>query len=320
LRKGRSVKFGKYFDFALAFRGISAQTIARKVALPTDGRNGYPSRPPECAGASNHTRGAELQQVAAIWRYRHFWLSLVRMDMLTRYRRSVLGVGWSLLYPLAMTGIFFLVFRSLAPAGDENWWRTYVPNTLAGLAVWEFLRNSCVQGCKTFLVHEPYIRQCPLPYGIYPLRVVLSNLTHLLIGLGLIAVLTAAIVPGGLHASVLAVVPTILLAALFAWSIATVLAFATIWFNDVAHIVELAAQGLFFLTPIVYPRQNLHGFAWIADANPVCAFLEILREPLITGTIPSAERYAFCALATLGAFGLASAVILRYEKRLIFRL
>jgi len=261
-----------------------------------------------------------LQQFTAIWKYRHFWLSLVRMDMLTRYRRSVLGVGWSLLYPLAMTGIFFLVFRSLAPAGDENWWRTYIPNTLAGLAVWEFLKNSCVQGCKTFLVHEPYIRQCPLPYGIYPLRVVLSNLTHLLIGLGMIAALTAVVVPGGLHASATAIVPAIFLAAVFAWSLATVLAFATIYFNDVAHIVELAAQGLFFLTPIVYPRHNLQGFAWLADCNPFCAFLEILREPLIAGTIPSAERYAFCVLATLGAFGLANATILRYEKRLIFRL
>jgi lipopolysaccharide transport system permease protein len=269
-------------------------------------------------GHSKNQRGAELQQFTAIWRYRHFWFSLVRMDMLTRYRRSFLGVGWSLLYPLAMTGIFFLVFRNLAPPGDENWWRTYIPNTLAGLAVWEFLRNSCVQGCKTFLVHEPYIRQCPLPYGIYPLRVVLSNLAHALISLGMIALLNGAL--NGFHATSLAVLPAIVLVAVFAWSLATVLAFATIYFNDVAHIVELLAQGLFFLTPIVYPRQNLQGFAWLADANPFCAFLEILREPLIAGTIPSADRYVFCAFAAASAFGLACATILRYEKRLIFRL
>jgi len=242
------------------------------------------------------------------------------MDMLTRYRRSFLGVGWSLLYPLAMTAIFFLVFRNSAPANDPEWWRTYIPNTLAGLAVWEFLRNSCVQGCKTFLVHEPYIRQCALPLAIYPLRVVLSNFLHAVIGLGIIALLGAAISPIGLSATVPAAMPALLIMAVFAWSLATVFAFATIYFNDVAHIVELAAQALFFLTPIVYPRQNLQGFAWLSDANPFCAFLDILRDPLIGGTLPGAERYLFCIGSTLFAFGLAFTALFRYEKRLIFRL
>ena len=51
--------------------------------------------------------------LAAVWRFRFFWMSLVRMDLRTRYRRSLLGIGWSLLQPLAMTAIFCLVFPQL---------------------------------------------------------------------------------------------------------------------------------------------------------------------------------------------------------------
>ena len=49
----------------------------------------------------------------AIWQCRYFWLSLVRMDLRTRYRRSFLGIGWSLLHPIAMTAIICLVFCRL---------------------------------------------------------------------------------------------------------------------------------------------------------------------------------------------------------------
>src|SRR4051794_819838 len=51
-----------------------------------------------------------LGQLGTIWKYRHFWLSLVVMDLRTRYRRSILGVGWSLMNPLMMTIVFCVVF------------------------------------------------------------------------------------------------------------------------------------------------------------------------------------------------------------------
>jgi len=51
--------------------------------------------------------------IASVWRCRYFWLSLVKMDLRTRYRRSVLGLGWSLLHPIAMTVVLCTVFHSL---------------------------------------------------------------------------------------------------------------------------------------------------------------------------------------------------------------
>src|SRR5207253_4276733 len=80
-----------------------------------------------------------IQHLTSIWRYRHFWLSLVRLDLRNRYRHSVLGIGWSLLNPLAMTAVWCVAFGQILGQGD---WRSLAPTLLVGMAVWEFLRNA----------------------------------------------------------------------------------------------------------------------------------------------------------------------------------
>src|SRR4051794_39901621 len=95
--------------------------------------------------------------LATVWQFRHFWLSLVRMDLRTRYRRSLLGVGWSLLQPLAMTAIFTVVFAMLFHATITE----FIPNVLTGMVCWNFIIGCGVTGCHCFLLGESYIRQCP---------------------------------------------------------------------------------------------------------------------------------------------------------------
>ena len=73
--------------------------------------------------------------LARIWRLRYFWTSLVRIDLRNRYRRSVLGIGWSLLHPILMTAVLCAVFCPLFSVD----YRQFAPFLLAGLAFWNFL-------------------------------------------------------------------------------------------------------------------------------------------------------------------------------------
>ena len=116
----------------------------------------------------------------AIWQCRYFWLSLVKMDLRTRYRRSLLGIGWSLLNPIAMTAIFCVVFSQAFGGGDVGRYGAYV---LAGLSCWQFLTASCLQGCQCFYRGESYIRQYPAPLAIYPLRIALGCMLHFVLAL-----------------------------------------------------------------------------------------------------------------------------------------
>lgn len=267
------------------------------------------------------------QHLRAVWTFRHFWLSLVRMDLRQKYRRSVLGMGWSLVHPIAMAAVFCVVFKDLMKVSD---WRAYGCYLLGGFAVWDFLRNSLLSGCTTFVRNESYIRQCPLPYGIYPLRTVMGTAIHFMIALGVVLAMVVVLQP--LHpkthevvrvwSGIPAAVPGILLAFVFAWSIATLAAFATIYFHDTQHLCEVGAQLLFFLTPLMYQREVLDakGLGWVVDLNPVNVYLELIRMPLTLGETPTAVLYAQgCAISAV-ALGLAFGTVAWLQKKLIFQL
>ena len=123
--------------------------------------------------------------LAAIWRCRYFWMSLVKMDLRTRYRRSVLGMGWSLLHPIAMTTILCVVFHTVFHQPI----REYAPFLLAGLATWNYIVTATLQGCQCFFQGESYIRQYPAPLAVYPLRTALGGTVHFLIALVLVTLL-----------------------------------------------------------------------------------------------------------------------------------
>lgn len=117
--------------------------------------------------------------LAAIWRCRFFWLSLVKMDLRTRYRRSILGIGWSLLHPVAMTVIICLVFHKIFKMDVKK----FAPFLLGGLACWNYILTSTSIGCQSLFQGESYIRQYPAPLAIYPLRTTLGATIHFLMAL-----------------------------------------------------------------------------------------------------------------------------------------
>src|SRR5205807_5217251 len=109
---------------------------------------------------------SQLDYFQLIWALRYFWFSLVANDVRSRYRRSLLGVGWSLLRPLGMTAVFCCVFGTLLHRPI----REYAPYILLGMATWQYLHEAVMLGCRSFLSGAAYIRQQQVPNAIFPLR------------------------------------------------------------------------------------------------------------------------------------------------------
>ncbi len=261
-----------------------------------------------------------IQHIKTVWQFRYFWSSLVQLDLRNRYRHSVLGIGWSLLHPLALTVVFCIAFGAIL--GNQNW-REFAPKLLACLAVWDFLKGSLTAGCDAFIRNESYIRQSPLPYSIYPLRAVLGTFIHFVISLALVIVAVAVLQDTtDVLARFAAAIPAILMLTVFCWSIATIAAFANAYFHDTKHLIEVVTQLLFFLTPIMYdPTLAIEkiGF-WIIEFNPAAYFLLAISYPLAKGTPVPADLLATVAALTAGAFGLACCTMAWLQKRLIFQL
>lgn len=262
----------------------------------------------------------------AVWRFRHFWMSLVRMDLRTRYRRSVLGVGWSVLNPILMAVVLVLGFGRILSHNLNM--ADYGAFLLPGLCTWDFLRTSTVSGCDALVVNEAYIRQCPLPYGIYPLRTVVSTGVHYLITIGVTVVINCFLFGYGtdrawwLPLEHLWCLPLILVIFFtFAWGGATVCAFATAYFPDVKHLLEVTTTLLFFLTPIMIPVERLGGvIADVTPYNPAFHFLELIRHPLYYGSVPPLELWGLCAGIAAVMFVAGAACIRLLAGKVIFQL
>jgi len=268
------------------------------------------------------------RQITTIWRYRSFLFSLVSMDLRTRYRRSILGVGWSLMNPIMMTIVFCAVFAKWMPHAD---WRVFGPSFLCGMTLFEFVKSSALAGCSTFSRNESYIRQCPLPLALYNLRTVMGNAIHYLIALGVVIVCIFVLQPQTQRIVetleiLWVLIPSFIMLFIFCWSISVVASFMTVYFHDVQHLLEVFFQVFFFLTPIMYDKQMLvdRGMRWLLQINPVVTFFELMREPLtdpsVLGMIPTMWAFSKALVVTSIFFAMAIATIRALEPKLIFHL
>ena len=92
--------------------------------------------------------------------------------------------------------------------------------------------------------------------------------------------------------------------------------------QDTQHLLEVIAQLLFFLTPIIYyPHMLLNkDLGWLLDANPVYLFMQLIRTPLVEGQVPSSEVYTAGVIFTTAVVGLAAGMTAWLQKRVIFHL
>jgi ABC-type polysaccharide/polyol phosphate export permease len=259
-----------------------------------------------------------LAYLRAVWRCRYFWLSLVRVDLRTRYRRSVLGLGWSLLQPLTMTTMFCLILRPLLmPEQPLGYCILFF---LTGLAVWNYIVQVSVQGCQALVRGEPYIRQYPAPMAIYPLRTALNFGVHLLLVLALVIPLSWFWHAGVPLLALLALLPALALFLLLGWSLAVLTGFANVRFHDTQHFCEVGFQLLFYGTPILYGPELLQskGLGWLLAVNPLVPLFDLLREPVLYARVPSALTFAGAAGVVLAFAAAACATLALCQRRIIF--
>lgn len=247
-------------------------------------------------------------------------MALVRIDLQRRYRHSIIGIGWSLLNPIAMTVVFCAFFCTLF---HQNV-REYAPHVLTGMTFWGLITNVVMQGCQCFFQGECYIRQQPAPLAIYPLRTLLGAGFHFLLGLCVAMALTWCVNGfGNLPVLLLSIVPTLMLFFVVGWSLAICMGVSNVLFQDSQHLIEVIMQILFYITPIIYKPNQLQGSRvaeWIIRLNPFAAMLDLIRSPVLDGRLPSLWSVGVASLSALVAVSVAAFVLARFEKRMIFYL
>jgi lipopolysaccharide transport system permease protein len=270
-----------------------------------------------------------INYLKEIYGCRYFWLSLVKMDLRTRYRRSVLGIGWSLLNPIAMTIILTTVFHTMFKQPIKE----YALYLITGLATWQYVLNVSLHGCQCFFLGEQYIRQHPAPLAIYPLRTALGGTVHFIMALSVVLCMAAYFNGGFPQPEAFAsLLPSILLLFMLGWALAVLTGSFNVMFQDTQHLAEVGFQILFYATPIMYrlsqlvpqdadgTEKKVSVFVQLMAYNPLVAFLDLIRDPILYNRVPSLATFGTAIVSVSVLASAASVMLVRQQKRLIFYL
>jgi ABC-type polysaccharide/polyol phosphate export permease len=241
---------------------------------------------------------------------------LVAQQLILRYRRTVLGYLWTLVNPLLMMSVMALVFSSLF----KQDLKTFAVLLFAGMIPWNFFSSVVTQSGTAFINNESLIKKIYLPKAIFPLSIAFALLIDSLLSFAALFIIILAL--GGTLSWALLFLPiSFALLFLFAMGFGLIMSIATVFFRDLQHVILIAMQGLFFLTPILYKQDALAGkVAWVVGLNPVTPFIALFRVPLIDSTLPSTHVLLQAATIAGATMAVGLFVFLRQEKKIVFRL
>ncbi len=217
-------------------------------------------------------------------RFRPLLGELMARDIKIKYRRSVLGVLWTLLNPLLMMVVLSVVYSNLFKFDIENF-SLYL---LSGQVMFNFYSDATTSSMNAILGSASLIKKIYVPKYLFVLSRVCSSVINFLAAfLAMILVMLALRVE--LHYTVfLSFVPVVLLV-IFSLGIGLILSAITVKFRDVMHLYSVFVTVIMYLTPVIYPMSILPDwFKIIVKANPLTNYLTMFRDVMLNNMIFSA--------------------------------
>ena len=229
-------------------------------------------------------------QILTFIKYRHLLVLMVKRDFVTRYKRSVLGVLWSLLNPLltmlVLTMVFSFVFRFDIP--------NFPVFLLSGQLVMNFFAESTNGALGSIIGGASTIRKIYVPKYIFPIAKVLSALIN--VAFSFIAFMLVFVITGAdFHWTLLLVPIPVFYTFLFAMGIGMLLSALAVFFRDLTYIYSVFLTLLTFLTPIFYPVSILPERVFhLIHLNPMFHFVEYFRALALYGYVPGLWSNIIC--------------------------
>ncbi|MGH8064310.1 MAG: ABC transporter permease, partial [Candidatus Entotheonellia bacterium] len=207
---------------------------------------------------------------------------LVGRDMKLRYKRSVLGVLWTLVNPLAQLLILSFIFRMVLPLDIPN----YTSFLFTGLLVWSWFQASLNQATGTIVENRELIKRPGFSANVLPTVTVASHLIHLLLALPVL--LLFLMLDGCRLTSAILVLPLVMgLQFILILSLAYLVAAFHVVFRDTQYLLGIVLQLLFYLTPVFYEASAIPvRYQPLYRLNPMVHLLDAYRAILMRGELP----------------------------------
>ena len=231
---------------------------------------------------SAQRRSAALQELSELFRYRHLIFQLVRRDIVTRYKRSVLGVAWTMISPLLTMLILTVVFSQIFKGTTA-----YAAYVLSGLIAWNFFAQTTNDSMDKVVWGGGFLKYVYLPRTVLPVASMVAGLVNLLLAL-IPLVLILAVYQVKLGWPVLLLPLPIILIGLFSLGVALIVSTLAVYFPDVNPMYQIILMAWMYLTPVIYPweilPQTLQNI--LPYINPMVPLVKLFRLAIYEGRFP----------------------------------
>jgi len=232
--------------------------------------------------------------VSSLWENKSLVASLIRREVIGRYRGSVMGLAWSFFNPLLMLLIYTFVFAGVFKAR----WMVGSTETKASFAIVLFvgmilhgLFAECVNRAPGLILSNVnYVKKVIFPLEILPIVAFGSALFHAMVSLAVLLIAQVAInqsLPWTVVFFPFLLVPLALATLGFAWFLAAL----GVYLRDIGHITSMFTTVLMFLSPVFYPMEVFGKYQAILKFNPLAFLIEEGRNVMIFAKLPDIGRW-----------------------------
>ena len=233
-----------------------------------------------------------LDELQEIFRYRELLAKLVSRNIKTRYKRSVLGIAWTMLSPLMMMIVMTLVFSSIFRMNLEH----YPVYLLSGLVFWNFFSQTTSSAMNELVWGGSLMTRIYMPRSIFAFTALGTGLVNIV--LSLIPLLLIMLVTGApLRLSLFFLPVSILIVGMFALGVGLFLSTLGVYFTDVLEMYQIVLMAWMYFTPVIYPIEIIPAsYIWVFYLNPLYYLLEVFRQPIYLGKLPDLQTLAVASL------------------------
>lgn len=261
-----------------------------------------------------YDKKAFVKDILAIKRYRFLLFDLVARDIKTKYRRSALGVLWSVLNPLLMMLVLTAVFSSIIRVEVEGGFALFY---LTGYIIFSFVSESTGFALTSITGAAPLIKKVYIPKYVFPLQKCMFCFVNMLFSMiAFVLVFIVFCITGNVtpHLSMLLFPIPMIYTFIFSLGLSLVLSALVVFFRDIGHIWGVLLTVWMYASPIIYPIDLVPDWlAAIIKINPLYHYIDYFRNVMIYGHVPGLIENGICLLYSV-AILLIGVVVFRKSQ------
>ena len=254
---------------------------------------------------------APMEEIRSLWKFRDLLKQLIRRDIVTRYKRSVLGILWTMLNPLGTMIILSIVFSRLFDMRG-----VYPAYIITNLIAWSFFAQSTQFSLNSTLWGSDLLKKIFIPSTSFVVSTIGTGVVNLLFSLvPLVLIFLITKVP--ITIAVLFFPFALLILVAFTLGVSLLISTLVVYFADVAEFYPVLLTAWMYLTPIIYPEELLYNVlnGLVLKLNPMYHVIKVFQLILFKGVIPSVSEWLVGGVISLATFLLGWVIFTSKSKK-----